>query len=213
MRGERTRRVFDVVAALGGLVCLSPFFLLIAVAIVLDDRGPVFFRQVRVGKDGRDFRMWKFRTMIVDAERRGPMLTVGADPRITRVGAVLRRTKFDELPQIINVLLGQMTFVGPRPEVRRYVDQYTSEQREVLALKPGITDPASLAYYDESEQLALAPDPEAIYVGQIMPDKIRLNLAYARQASLISDLKVIGQTVLRPVRGRKILSSGAPGSV
>lgn len=193
----RVKRAVDVAGATVGLLLLWPVFVAIAGAIALEDDGPVFFRQDRVGAGGRVFRMWKFRTMVVDAERQGRQLTVGDDPRITRVGHWLRRAKLDELPQLFNVLCGEMTFVGPRPEVPRYVALYTEAQRRVLALTPGITDPASLAYIDENTQLAVAADPERLYVEEVMPEKIRLNLEYAAHASVWSDLRMIGATMLR----------------
>lgn len=189
------KRVFDVVVAAAGLVVLSPLFALVAVAIRVDDPGPVFFRHTRVGRGGERFRMWKFRTMTVDAERRGGPLTVGSDPRITRMGRVLRARKLDELPQLLNVLSGRMSLVGPRPESPKYVELYDGEQRPVLELTPGITDPAAIRYSDLPTLLDRASDPEQFYVEQIMPDKIRLHLSYASRATFVSDLRVLGQTV------------------
>jgi lipopolysaccharide/colanic/teichoic acid biosynthesis glycosyltransferase len=190
------KRVFDLLLTVPGLLLLCPVFAVVAFAVWLGDRGPVFFRQERVGWRGVPFRMWKFRTMRVDAERMGPQLTVGRDPRITRVGAWLRRTKVDELPQLLNVLTGEMSLVGPRPEVERYVELYTEDQARVLELVPGITDPASIAFRDESEVLALEADPERAYVERIMPEKIRLNLAYAERSSVLTDLVVILRTAI-----------------
>lgn len=189
------KRGFDVVCAALGLVALSPLFAVLAACIKLGDGGPVFFRQQRTGYRGRPFRIWKFRTMVPDAERRGALLTADRDPRITRVGHWLRRTKMDELPQLLNVLAGEMSLVGPRPEVARYVALYTPAQRGVIDIVPGITDPASLAYRDEGRLLAGAPDPERAYVDRIMPDKIRLNLEYAGRATLWTDVAVILNTV------------------
>lgn len=189
------KRAFDLLWSLAGLALLSPLLLLVALAVKLEDGGPVFFRQVRVGRGGRTFRIWKFRTMVVDAERQGRAITVGRDPRITRVGGRLRAAKLDELPQLINVLVGEMSLVGPRPEVPRYVDLYTEAQRAVLALRPGITDLASIAYRDEGELLAGAEDPDATYLQVVVPDKIRLNLAYASGASLWTDVLVILATL------------------
>lgn len=201
------KRVVDVTVSALALLLLWPLGLLIAGAVALGDGGPVFFRQPRVGRRGRTFTMWKFRTMIVGAERRGRQLTVSGDPRVTRIGAVLRRTKLDELPQLLNVLRGEMSLVGPRPEVARYVALYNAEQRAVLGLTPGITDPASLRYRDESTELATSGDPEQWYVERILPEKIRLNLAYAARSTWISDLGVIGATV------RALLTPGvAPDS-
>ncbi len=195
------KRFLDVCGALIGLVALWPVGLVVALAITLEDGGPVFFRQERVGAGGRRFRIWKFRTMVVDAEQRGRPLTVGADPRVTRVGRWLRRHKLDELPQLLNVLAGEMSLVGPRPEVPRYVAHYTPEQQAVLRLIPGITDPASIRYYDESEHLARAADPERCYIEEIMPEKIRLNLEYAAHATPWTDLQVVLST-LRRLAGR-----------
>jgi lipopolysaccharide/colanic/teichoic acid biosynthesis glycosyltransferase len=191
------KRAFDVCGALLGLLTFWPVFLLIAVCILVEDGTPVFFRQERVGRNDRRFRMWKFRTMIAGAEHRGRAITVGADPRITRVGRWLRRAKLDEFPQLLNVLRGEMSLVGPRPEVPRYVALYTEAERAVLRLTPGITDPASIRYAAESEELAAAADPERLYVEEIMPEKIRLNLAYAAHATPWTDFKVVLSTMRR----------------
>lgn len=193
------KRLFDVLAAVLGLILLGPLFLVVAAAIAVEDGAPVFFRQQRVGRAGRPFQLWKFRTMRVDAERIGGQLTVGHDPRITRVGRWLRRTKIDELPQLINVLRGEMSLVGPRPEVPRYVAMYSPEQRAVLDELPGITDPASLRYYDEGAVLATATDPERHYISHVMPEKIRLNLEYAAQATPLTDLLIVLSTLRRIV--------------
>lgn len=195
-------RIFDLLAALLGLLVLLPFLALVAVLVKLQDGGPVFYRQERVGRGGRPFRIWKFRTMVVDADRVGKPLTVGADPRVTRVGAFLRRWKLDELPQLLNVVAGEMGLVGPRPEVPKYVAHYTEAQRAVLALRPGVTDLASIAYRNESELLAGLEDPEGHYLQVILPDKIRINLDYAAKASLGRNLKVILATLgfLDPAR-------------
>jgi lipopolysaccharide/colanic/teichoic acid biosynthesis glycosyltransferase len=193
---NRSKRAVDVCGALLGLIVLAPLFALVGVAIAIAGRGgPVFFAQERVGRGGVSFRMWKFRTMVVDAERVGAQLTVGADPRITGVGRWLRRFKIDELPQLLNVLRGEMSLVGPRPEVPRYVALYTVEQRAVLDLVPGITDPASIRYSDESTELAHSDDPERLYVDEIMPEKIRLNLEYAERATPWSDVIVVLSTL------------------
>jgi lipopolysaccharide/colanic/teichoic acid biosynthesis glycosyltransferase len=193
----RAKRTLDLVGAGAGVVLLSPIFLVVALLVKAQDGGPVFFRQERIGYRGRPFRMWKFRTMAPGAELRGLPLTVGKDARVTGVGAWLRRLKLDELPQLFNVLVGDMTLVGPRPEVPRYVESYGSEQRQVLELRPGITDEASIRYFDESEMLAGAADPEQIYVEKIVPEKIRLNLAYAAHATVWTDLGVILATFRR----------------
>jgi lipopolysaccharide/colanic/teichoic acid biosynthesis glycosyltransferase len=193
-------RAFDLIAATLGLVVLSPLFLVVAIAIKMGSPGPVFFRQERVGRGGVPFRMHKFRSMRPDAEKLGGPLTVGADPRITRVGAVLRKTKLDELPQLIDVVKGDMALVGPRPEVPRYVAHYTPEQRRVLDVRPGITDPASIRYRDESEVLAKAADPERTYVEEVMPHKLAINLEYQARRTLLSDIGVIFATLARIVR-------------
>jgi lipopolysaccharide/colanic/teichoic acid biosynthesis glycosyltransferase len=190
----RAKRALDVAASACGLVALAPLFAVLAL-IVRADGGPAFFGQERVGHHGRRFRLWKVRTMVPHAERLGPQLTVDGDPRITPVGRWLRRTKLDELPQLFNVLTGEMSLVGPRPEVPRYAAHYTPEQRRVLALVPGITDPASIAYRDEARLLAASTEPERLYLERIMPDKIRRNLEYERRATLGSDLRVVLQTV------------------
>ena len=207
----RRKRACDVTGALLGLAVLWPLLLVIGGAIAVEDGWPVLFRQERVGRDGRSFRLWKLRTMVRGAEQRGRQITVGADPRITRVGRWLRAMKLDELPQLVNVLRGEMSLVGPRPEVPRYVALYTPAQRAVLALTPGITDPASLRYYDESRVLDGAEDPERLYVDQIMPEKIRVNLEYAARATAWSDVVVVLATV------RRLLSrapgDGEPGSL
>lgn len=189
------KRVFDLAMALVGLTGLAPVFAAIAVAIKLFDRGPVFFVQSRIGKDGRPFMIYKFRTM--RPVHRGPEITIGGDSRITPIGRILRKSKLDELPQLWNVLKGDMSFVGPRPEVAKYVAIYTESQRDVLRLRPGITDPASFAFYDESELLAQAADPERYYRDVLVPEKIRINLAYAAQASLWTDLFLILATVMK----------------
>ena len=190
------KRILDIASSAVGLVLLAPLFLVVAALITLDDRGPVFYRQRRVGRGGRLFSMFKFRSMRVRAEEDG-LLTVGADPRITRVGYWIRRFKVDELPQLINVLLGDMTLVGPRPEVERFVDLYTPDQRRVLDQTPGITDPASLRYWDESRLLAEAGDPERYYATHILPEKVRIQLAYAEEAGVWSDVMVVMHTLRR----------------
>ena len=190
------KRAMDIVISAAALCVLWPVLLLIALAIVVDDPGPVFYRQVRVGRGGKPFRIFKFRTMVVDADKKGLSITVGRDSRITRVGAFLRRTKLDELAQLLNVLCGQMSFVGPRPEVPRYVELYTPYQRQVLLVRPGITDYASIAYRNENDLLAGADDPERMYIETIMPDKIELNMKYLREISPLTDVRLILRTVL-----------------
>jgi lipopolysaccharide/colanic/teichoic acid biosynthesis glycosyltransferase len=168
----------------------------VAALIKLDDGGPVYFVQTRIGRWGRPFQMLKFRTMRVDPAQRGGLLTIGKDPRITRVGRFLRASKLDELPQLVNVLVGEMSLVGPRPELPKYVALYDASQRRVLDLRPGITDPASIAYRHESTLLGGASDPEALYIQSILPDKIRINLEYASRATILSDLAVITRTII-----------------
>lgn len=193
------KRLFDLIFSIGGIIVLSPFFILLWVLIKLESKGPALFMQTRVGLNNRDFTLFKFRSMYTDAEKRG-QLTVGMrDPRITRVGYYLRRFKLDELPQLFNVLNGSMSFVGPRPEVRRYVDYYTPEQLKVLTVKPGITDFASLKYYKENELLGKAADPEKEYIQVIMPEKLALNLEYIKNNSVLKDISIIFQTLLKIV--------------
>src|SRR2546427_3852520 len=196
----RARRPRALVTAGAGLVVLAPLLAVVAVLVKTEDGGSVFFRQERVGYRGRTFRIWKFRTMVPDAGAQGLPLTVGGDSRVTRIGAWLRRLKLDELPQLFNVLVGDMTLVGPRPEVPRYVGSYTAEQRRVLELVPGVTDEASIRYVEESTLLAWAVDPERAYVNEIVPDKIRLNLAYAMRATVWTDLCVILATLRQLLR-------------
>jgi len=190
------KRLFDVVSAVLGLLVLGVPMLLVALWIRLDSPGPVFFRQERVGRHGKVFRIHKFRTMTLDAEQRGPQLTVGADARVTRVGRVLRANRLDELPQFFDVLAGDMSLVGPRPDVPRYVERWPADLRErVLAVRPGITDPASLTFRDEATLLARAADPEREYMDVILPRKLALAADYADHASLWTDLAVIGRSV------------------
>lgn len=187
------KRLFDLVFASAGLLLTWPLILAAFVAIKLDDGGPLFFRQTRVGRGGRPFQILKLRTMRPQAS--GPSITASGDPRVTRPGRWLRRTKLDELPQLWNVLVGEMSMVGPRPEVPRYVELYTPEQREVLRLRPGITDEASIEFRDEEKLLAAAPEPERFYIDHCIPRKIAINLAYARRASVARDCGVILRTM------------------
>ncbi len=198
-RSMLAKRALDLIVAIPATIILAPLFIAIAAWIKLDSRGPVFFRQQRVGQFGRGFSIFKFRTMVVDAERRGSQITVGADRRVTRSGRFLRRYKLDELPQLLNVVKGEMSLVGPRPEVPRYVELYTEEQRRILALKPGITSPASIAFSHESDLLAEQPDPESFYRAELMPAKIREDLSYAERATVWSDCALIAKTLLRIV--------------
>lgn len=177
-----------------GLLVLSPLFLVLAVWIKCDSSGPVFYRQVRVGRNNRDFRLYKFRSMRVGSDKKGLITIGGHDPRVTRSGYYIRRYKLDELPQLINVFAGNMSLVGPRPEVRKYVDLYTPEQMHVLDVRPGITDLASIRYRNENELLEQADDPDRYYVDVVMQDKLRINLEYVADHSFLKDIKLIGMT-------------------
>lgn len=188
------KRLFDIVASGIGLIVLSPLFLVLAIWIKLDSNGPVFYRQVRVGYKNKDFRIFKFRSMRVGADK-GSLVTIGGhDPRVTRSGYFIRKFKFDELPQLINVFLGDMSLVGPRPEVRHYVDYWTSEQMHVLDVRPGITDPASIKFRNENELMEKAEDPEKYYIEVIMQEKIKLYLEYVEKHSFFYDLGLIFKT-------------------
>lgn len=189
------KRVFDIFFSFIGLLILLPFFIIIALIIVIDSRGGIFYRQVRVGKNGTDFKLFKFRSMRTNADKAGLLTVGGRDNRITRVGYYLRKYKVDELPQLINVLVGDMSLVGPRPEVRRYVDMYNTEQQKVLLAKPGITDYASIEYSNENELLGKASDPERTYIEEIMPAKLKLNLKYIEEQGIGTDLKIIFRTI------------------
>jgi lipopolysaccharide/colanic/teichoic acid biosynthesis glycosyltransferase len=194
------KRFYDLVFSTLGLLILSPLISLVALLVKFSDSGPVFFRQVRVGQGGRHFRIWKFRTMVVDAEHQGSAVTSRGDPRITKIGCWLRKKKLDELPQVWNVFIGDMSFVGPRPEVPQYVAKYTAEQRQVLKLKPGITDLATIQFRHEEDLLRNATDVEKTYLENCLPLKIRSNLYYARRASLWRDTKIILQTLVPKLR-------------
>jgi lipopolysaccharide/colanic/teichoic acid biosynthesis glycosyltransferase len=195
-----SKQAFDIIVAFVGLLFLSPLLLLVALLIKIDSRGPVFFRQERIGRAFRPFLIYKFRTMVEDASRKGGSITFGRDPRITRVGRVLRKTKIDELPQLINVLRGEMSFVGPRPEVRQYVELFRQDYEEILKVLPGITDLASLRYRHEADILGRSENPEEEYVGRVLPEKIRLAKEYVRQASLFLDVTLIFKTILKLFR-------------
>lgn len=189
------KRAFDVSAAVLGVLCLSPLFLLVALAIKLDSDGPVFFSQERVGRRFRLFCIYKFRTMVKDAPRLGGPITCGADPRVTRVGRVLRKMKLDELPQLINVLKGDMSLVGPRPEVRKYVESFRKDYEQILKVRPGITDLASLKFRDEAALLGGVPNPEEVYLHYILPEKLILGKEYVRRRSILFDLALIAKTL------------------
>ncbi|MDD6581286.1 MAG: sugar transferase [Bacteroidales bacterium] len=189
------KRLCDIVLSALGLIIFCPLFLVLSIWVALDSTGGVFYRQTRVGRGGRDFKLLKFRSMRIGADKKG-LITIGdKDARITKSGYYIRKYKFDELPQLINVLKGDMSFVGPRPEVRKYVDLYTAEQLCVLNVRPGITDPASIQYSNENELLEKAEDPEQYYINTVMPDKLRINLEYLEKRTLWSDFKVIIKTI------------------
>lgn len=188
------KRLFDLIASGCGLLVLSPIFLVLAVWVKLDSPGPVFYRQVRVGRGNKDFRLFKFRSMRIGSDKSGLITVGGRDPRVTCSGYYIRKYKLDELPQLINVFLGDMSLVGPRPEVRKYVDMYTPEQMHVLDVRPGITDMASICYRNENELLEKVENPEAYYVGTIMQDKLRINLEYVHNQSFWGDIKLIFKT-------------------
>lgn len=189
------KRLFDIIASALGLIVLSPLFLVLAVWIKVDSKGPVFYRQTRVGWHNKDFRIFKFRSMRVGSDR-GSLVTIGGrDPRITKSGYYIRKYKLDEFPQLINVLIGDMSLVGPRPEVRHYVDYWTPEQMRVLDVRPGITDPASIKFRNENELMAQAGDPERYYINVIMQEKLRLYLEYVDNQSFLYDLRLILATL------------------
>lgn len=192
-----SKRIFDIVFSFVGILLLSPLLIIIILIIKLTSKGPVFFLQQRVGIHGNPFYIFKFRTMVVDAEKLGRQITVGRDPRITKVGYFLRKFKFDELPQLFNVLIGDMSFVGPRPEVQKYVNMYTEEQREILKVKPGITDYASIEFRNENEILGKVENPEEYYISTIMPTKIALNKKYIENNNLFIDIKIILKTIAK----------------
>lgn len=190
-----TKRLFDISASFFGLLLLSPLFLGVALCVGLTSRGGVFYVQTRVGRYGRDFRLYKFRSMRTGSDAKGLLTVGGKDGRITPVGYFIRKYKIDELPQLFNVFKGDMSLVGPRPEVRKYVALYNSEQMRVLSARPGITDPASIKYRNENDLLAQADDPERFYVEKIMPDKLKINLEYMDNRTFFKDLSVIFRTV------------------
>ncbi len=194
------KRIFDIIFSLFGLIIILPFLLIIFLLVLIESKGGVFYRQIRVGKNNDDFKLFKIRTMFKDADKKG-LLTIGErDNRITRTGYFLRKYKIDEFPQLMNILAGDMSFVGPRPEVRKYVDLYNEEQRRVLSVKPGLTDFASLKYYNENEYLSKFDDPEKEYIQTVMPDKIKLNLEYIRKQNFWLDIKILLQTLFKWVK-------------
>lgn len=189
------KRIFDIVASLVGLIILSPMLIIVSICIKLDSKGPIFFKQKRVGKNKKIFEIYKFRTMVTDAENLGKQITVGNDSRITKVGKFIRKCKLDEFPQLINVVKGEMSLVGPRPEVPRYVELYDEYQKQILLVRPGITDYASIEFRNENEILENSINPEEIYIEEIMTRKIELNMKYIRNISLFEDIKMIIKTI------------------
>lgn len=194
---EIVKRIFDFLMSFIGLIILLPIFIIVSVAIKLDSKGEILFLQKRVGRYGKEFNIYKFRTMITDAENIGKQITVGKDNRITKVGAILRKFKIDELPQLFNVLKGDMSLVGPRPEVPKYVALYNKEQRRVLDIRPGITDMASLRYRDENDILGKVDNPEEYYINIIMKDKLSLNLEYIEKGNIFFDIYLIIKTIIK----------------
>lgn len=191
------KRIFDFVVSLVGVIIISPILLIVAIAIKIDSKGNILFLQKRVGRKGKPFYIYKFRTMVTDAEKLGKQITVGKDNRITKVGAFLRKYKIDELPQLLNVVKGEMSLVGPRPEVPKYVELYTKEESKVLDVRPGITDLASLRYKDENDILGKVENPEEYYINVIMKDKLKLNLEYIEKSNIIFDISLILKTIIK----------------
>jgi len=189
------KRLFDLLLSISFLLILSPAFIFISLWILLDSSGGVFYSQLRVGRKNRDFKMFKFRSMQPESDSKGLLTVGGQDPRVTRAGFYLRKTKMDELPQLLNILKGEMSFVGPRPEVRNYVEYYSEEQMNVLNVRPGLTDYASLQYFEENKLLEHSADPEKTYISQIMPAKLALNLRYIKDQSLLLDIRIILRTI------------------
>lgn len=195
------KRFFDILFSFIGLIVIFPILLIISLIIIFTSEGGIFYRQVRVGKNNKDFRIYKFRTMYVNSDKFGLLTVGGRDARITKIGYHLRKYKLDELPQLINVLLGEMSFVGPRPEVRKYVDMYNAKQLKVLSVRPGITDLASIAFRNENEILSKQSNSEQYYIEEIMPEKIRINLKYISEKKMFSDFGVLLKTILSIVKG------------
>jgi lipopolysaccharide/colanic/teichoic acid biosynthesis glycosyltransferase len=193
------KRLFDILASSLGLLLLGPLFLCLAIAVKIDSSGPVFYRQIRIGRNQRSFSLFKFRSMAIGSDAKGLLTVGGRDSRITRVGYFIRKYKLDELPQLINVFKGDMSLVGPRPEVPRYVAMYSADQLRVLSVRPGITDYASLKYFSENEMLAASANPEKTYIEEIMPAKLKINLDYVDNRSMFTDIKIILLTLKRIV--------------
>lgn len=194
------KRLFDIVSSLLVLIIFSPVFLIISLIIAIGSKGGVFYKQERIGRNGKPFLLYKFRSMRPNSDKASLITVGGRDSRITREGYFLRKYKLDELPQLINILKGEMSVVGPRPEVKKYVDLYTEEQRKVLSVRPGLTDWASLYYIDENELLGKSSDPEKTYIDEIMPAKLELNLKYIQEAGLLTDLEIIFKTIFKIFR-------------
>lgn len=194
------KRIFDVVFSVLILIFISPIFLVLSLAIKIDSKGPVFYRQIRVGRYNQNFKIFKFRTMVVNADKIGLQLTSDNDPRITRIGKLIRKCRLDEFSQILNVISGTMSLVGPRPEVRKYVDVYTSEYMATLLVRPGITATSSIAFKNEDELLNAGGNPEQIYIDKILPQKMKLNLEYIKHISIFCDIKIMFQTVAAVVK-------------
>lgn len=195
------KRLFDLFAALIGLLILSPLFILLCIIIPVNSKGAPLFRQKRVGRGNRDFFLYKFRTMYTDSDKKGLLTVGGKDRRITTIGYYLRKYKIDEIPQLINIIKGDMSIVGPRPEVRKYVDMYNPRQMQVLNVRPGLTDLASIKYVNENEILGASDDPEKTYIEKIMPEKLELNLQYINNQSFIYDIKLICNTIAAIIKG------------
>ncbi|MEZ5017503.1 MAG: sugar transferase [Flavipsychrobacter sp.] len=195
-------RLFDIILSLIGIIILSPLFIVLGFWIIVDSKGPIFYRQVRIGRYGKEFFLLKFRSMHVDADKKGLLTVGGRDPRITKSGYYLRKFKLDELPQLFNVLSGEMSVVGPRPEVKKYVDLYTDEQRKVLNVRPGITDIASIEFSNENEILEQQDNPEQYYIDHIMPEKLRLNLRYILSPTIGNYLLIIFLTAKKIVTSK-----------
>ncbi|MCH2199525.1 MAG: sugar transferase [Flavobacteriales bacterium] len=194
------KRLFDMLASAIAIIVLLPLFIIIATWIFIDDGTPIFFRQRRVGKDQREFRIYKFRSMYKDTESSGQLTIGGKDPRVTKSGYFIRKYKIDEFPQLLNVLAGDMSIVGPRPEVPKYVKYYSEEQLEVLSVRPGMTDPASIEFINEDEVLGKSEDPEKTYIEEILPQKLTLQLGYVKKSGLVYDIKLIMQTLGKILR-------------
>ncbi len=197
---KKSKRLFDFMLSLLGLFITIPIFLVVSLLIKLEDDGPIFYKQKRVGYKGKEFHIWKFRTMVVNADSLGRLITVGKDPRITKVGFWLRKFRIDEIPQLINVLKGEMSLVGPRPEVPKYLKFYDEEMRRILEYVPGMTDPTSLNFLDESEVLAKAEDPEEKYIKEILPLKVKQSLKYLERSNLWTDFLVILKTIFNLIK-------------